>query len=191
MKLRTLHEALTAADEVRSLTEDTHNALRSALVDLALCLDSKIKWALMGGLAVGFHARPRGTQDIDIILLGEADIDVIARLTTDKFKKSRNHALTHKQTGVEVELLTPEFLKKDPELMDAVVATATQEDLGGITVPVVSRGGLVAAKLQRMSRQDAADIEAIIRAGGPVDLGGFPLSQEMLKFYKEIENDIS
>lgn len=189
MKLDGLHEAVRAADEVRSLTEGSSNVLRVALSDLASCLKGSIKWALMGGLAVGFRARPRGTQDIDVYLIGESDIDQIVALTRGKFKRHRPHALQHLSSGVEVELLTPEFLGHDPSLVSKVISTATVEDLGGVEVPVVSRGGLVAAKLNRLSRQDAADIEAIVKAGGPVDLSEYPIDQKKLAAYKQIEAD--
>ena len=191
MKLDNLHESIKIADEVRSLSEGTGNALRVALTDLASCLGNRVKWALIGGLAVGFHARPRGTQDIDIYLIGDDAIDQIAALTRDRFKKHRAHALQHLASGVEVELLTPEFLGLDLGLVSKVIATATVEDLGGIEVPVISRDGLVAAKLNRLSRQDAADIEAVIRAGGPVDLSQYPLDDKKLAAYKQIEADVS
>ena len=188
MKLKTLCDSVSAADQVRALTEDTENSLKKALTDLAIAL-RQVKWALIGGLAVGFRAQPRGTQDVDIMLMGEDALAVAAALASDKFRHNRNHALTHKETGVEVELLTPGHIKMDQAVASKIIQTAEPQQLCGTTIPVASAEGLVAAKLNRCSLQDKADIAAIIRRSGPVQLVGFPLGAAKIAAYKLIEQE--
>jgi len=187
MKLSRLFETVQKASEVVALTEGSSGSpLKEALEDLIVLTPSGIKWALVGGLAVGFHARPRGTQDVDIMLASEGEIDEIARVLGDKFKKIRPHSLEHKRTGVEIELLTPEFLKIPEAVIQNIIETSEVHN----GVPVASRSGIVAAKLFRRSYQDKADIEAIIRTGGPVDLSEFDLSPEQLSTYEQIKREV-
>jgi len=40
------------------------------------------------GLAVGYHARPRGTDDIDIIINNEDDLEKIVSITSSLFKRT-------------------------------------------------------------------------------------------------------
>ena len=179
MKLNALYESVEWADQVRSLHEGAGQALQITLLDLATCLGDRVKWVLAGGLAVGFHARPRGTNDIDIFILNDGDIDSIKTITSTKFKGNRAHAITHRSTGVEVELLSPEFLKRDPQLVGQILSSADSQTISGVQIPVVSREGLVAAKLCRMSSQDEADIIAVLKTG-PVNVDGFSLQSTHL-----------
>jgi hypothetical protein len=184
-----LENAVFWADEVRSLTENVSGALRNTLIDLASVLGDKHRWCLMGGLAAGFHSQPRGTQDVDIAVAGEAELDNLVETARNsgKFKKSRAHALVHKESGVEVELITHEHVKCDADLLSRIIDTAISVNLGGTPVPVASREGVVASKLLRGSYMDLADIQRIIESDGPVDLSGFDLSTEQLTKYNEVE----
>lgn len=195
MKLKSLYETIQIADQVRALTEGaTNNPLLTTLRDFAGCLGTEVDWVLMGGLAVGFRAQPRGTQDVDIVLLSDAQIDEVAVLCAGRFTRHRKHALEHRETGVEVELLTPEFLGLNPELVQTIIDNATEEKLGELgegTIRVASADGLIAAKLPRANRQDLADIEAIIRKQGPVDLSAYPLTAEQKATHEAIEKEFS
>ncbi|MBK7396245.1 MAG: hypothetical protein IPJ34_08080 [Myxococcales bacterium] len=37
---------------------------------LAECVAARVEFAVVGGYAVGFHARPRATKDLDLLVLG-------------------------------------------------------------------------------------------------------------------------
>ena len=87
-------------------------------------------------------------------------------------------------------MLTPVFLGADVQTINDVVATATQEPFGALHVPVISREGIVVLKLRRSSRQDLADIEAIIRKGGAVDVSAFLVTPEQLRLLRQIEREI-
>ncbi len=59
-------------------------------------------------------------------------------------------------------------------------------DIEGAPVPVVDGPHLVALKLQRASRQDQADIEAIVRSQGSFDLSGLSLTATQFQIYDSI-----
>jgi hypothetical protein len=174
-----IDKSIKVADDVRSLTRHASGMpLSEAVKDLAAALSKAgFKWALCGGLAVGVHARPRGTDDVDIIVDSEDSVEAIALLAGASFKRARAHAITHKRTGVEVELLTAAFLKVPDPIVQKALLTASHAQVGAASIPVVSREGLVAMKLARSEYQDLADIAAITRMGGPVDMSGWPITE--------------
>lgn len=193
MNLLRLDDSLAVADDVRLLVVAAAGMpLTEAVSDLAGMLSGKdVQWALCGGLAVGVHARPRGTNDVDIMVPDEMTVDRIVMLLNEKFRRTRDHAVTHRRSGVEVEILSPEFLNVDSAISKAVISSASHSQVGKSSIPVVTRAGLVASKLGRSSRQDLADIEAVIRMGGPVDLSGYPLEDEQMDVYRGILKDVS
>jgi len=184
MKLKTLYETIVAADSVRMLTESgPHTALFDALTDLDI---RGIRWALIGGLAVGFRATPRGTQDIDIALASDGDIDVLVSKLPPTFKQIRPHAVEHKPTGVEVELITPQFVKMDSELFDKILDDVTIENMNGHEIPVVSARGLIVLKLGRAKRRDLGDIEDIVTKLGPINISKYDVPPDKMALYNEI-----
>ena len=192
MRVIKLEDSLRVADSVRDLTKQASGMpLSEAVSDLALLMSvTKIKWALCGGLAVGVHARPRGTDDVDLIISDESSLDVFFMRTASKFKKTRDHAMTHKLTGVEIELLTPSFIKVNPALISKAIDTALPTPVGKSLIPVVSRKGLVALKLARGDYQDITDIVAIIRTGGEVDLTDWPLSSKETELFEKTKQGL-
>lgn len=193
MNISKLQKTLKVADDVRNLWKQAGGMpLSQAISDLANSMNgSIIKWALCGGLAVGVHARPRGTDDIDVIISGEDGIYPFMIRTVNSFKKTRDHAIIHKSTGVEVEVLTPEFLKINPAIIQSAINKSNLVSIGSVSIPVVNRDGLVALKLCRGSYQDMADIESIIRMDGEVDLSDYPLENKSLELMETIKNKIN
>lgn len=163
--------------------------LTSALEDFAKKTEN-VKWALAGGLAVGFHSRPRGTQDVDVIVKNEQDIDTIQQRANDQFKRHRSHAFEHKRTGVEVEVLTAQFLGIDQNIVENAIENSNLQQVGNLQIPVVDEAGLISMKLQRSSRQDLADIEAILRNNKDIDLSSYPLTKDQLNIFEEIRKDV-
>ncbi len=119
---------------------------------------------LIGALAAGVHSRPRTTLDVDMLFLSEAAVPE----NVPGFKRVRAHAFEHRETGVEIEVLTPEFLQMPAILVQKIFATARDG--------VASAEGVIAAKLQRASRRDQGDIEEILDAHPEITLDGWPLS---------------
>ena len=155
---------------------DTENLLR-------LLNAHAVDYVIIGASAFPAHGYLRATEDIDIFFQSETDIK---NLVMPGFKLTRAHALTHLATGVEVELLTPEFLKVDKKLIRLAISTATLRD----GIRVVSKEGLVALKLQRLSDYDIGDIKRIIRDNGPLNLSQYPLTPKQLAAYKQCEVNV-
>lgn len=135
---------------------------------------------LIGGCAVSYFTRPRSTTDVDILYLNITDIPK----EIDGFRKNRPGAFEHKQTGVEIEVLTPKSINLSDELSKKIDETKMFID----GMYVASPSGLVALKLQRLKRYDEGDIAALIETG-KVDLSGWPLSDEQLEKFNEIKEN--
>ena len=149
-----------------------------------------VNWALIGGLAVGFHSKPRGTQDIDLIVLNENDINKL-QSNLSSFKKNRSHSFEHIKTGVEIKILTAQFLGINEQIVSQALESSENQSLQGNQIPVVNKSGLIALKLQRGSRQDLADVEAILKQDTNVDVSNYPLTEEQVKILKEIQKEIN
>ena len=193
MRIIKLAESLRISDEVNGLYSTAGSMpLSSAVSDLASVMAPHgIKWALCGGLALGVHARPRGTNDVDIVLKDESEVEQFIGFASSLFKKTREHAMVHRRTGVEVECLSPQFLKINPGISSMAVDTANGSKVGNAVVPVVSREGLVAMKLCRGSDYDRGDIKSIIAFGGDVNLDGWPIDQKATDLFNSIKSELS
>ena len=145
-------------DRILSETRTIYDVVLVSSVEAALddwMKNCRLPGLLLGGCALGLYARPRVTLDVDLLYYSEADIPV----RVEGFKKIRPHAFEHLKTGVEVEVLSPSFLKLPPEVLDYLSSTSVQSG----NVRVVSLKGLVLAKLSRASRRDQGDIEDVIK----------------------------
>ena len=145
---------------------------------------SKIGGVVIGGLSIGVHARPRTTMDVDVLFLC-LPVDIRSKVL-DKFKMRRDHALTHKATGVEVEVLDARFLNLPDQLVNMVIDTAHHDPIGLL---VASVEGIIALKLQRGTPQDRADIFALISAQGVRDMSEWPLKGQQMDDYRRIVNE--
>ena len=57
---------------------------------------ANIKFCLIGGLAVGILAKPRATEDIDLlVLIGKENKEIIAKLFRDNFEVIQDHDLMY------------------------------------------------------------------------------------------------
>lgn len=199
MKILKIDKAINVADDVLFLSQRmrgvnkfaSSHPLYQALKDLAILLNGHVKWALCGGLAVGVRAKPRGTQDVDIVIANDGAIDDVVKLVQFMFRHNRLHALTHKKLGVEVDLVTPEFIKVDSSIVATAIDTATITNLGGVNVPTVTTNGLIALKLGRGSTQDIADVESVIKNNHDLDLSQYNLNEKEKKLFEEIKNRVS
>lgn len=184
-----LEDVINTIHSIVSITESIE--LKSALYDIINILDkNNIDYALIGGLALSFLTQPRATQDIDIILKSEDDLSRLKLSLDDKFKKYRSHAIEHKRTGVEIELLTPSFLNIDQSIFDIAINTAKKQKYKDGFVNVIDHNAIVALKLFRASRRDLADIEDVARKY-KIDVSDYNLDIDKLKILSEIINDIS
>lgn len=171
---------LTGNDGSRTLTESTMvSEVTQALKDW-IAVDTQ-NYVLIGGLALSYWAKPRTTQDIDLLFLSPGDIPDQAL----NFKRVRPHCFQHNDTHCEVEVLDPVFLNIPSDLTKTVYDLAVESD----GMRIASKSGLIALKLFRFSRQDQADIESLIKLGD-IDLSPYNLSQDLIVKYNTIANDI-
>ena len=192
MKITKLDKVLAVVDDVRLLTKQASGLpISESIKDLANLLSNKLPWALCGGLAVGVHSRPRGTDDIDILLLDDSVLIYIFNITSSHFKRASEHVIIHKQTGVAVDLVTPEFIKVNPSVISKAIETAKISNVGGANIPVVTREGLVALKLNRGDYMDLADIQSVIKNGGKVDVSNYSLTDAQKQVLEKIEKEIN
>ena len=189
---KTFTESVQVADSVRSLFENASpSALNIALKDVAKVL-ADTDYALIGGLAIGYHTRPRGTDDVDILLLSEEHVLAVHDLLQKSglFKRARAHAEIHKETGVEIELLSPSFIKQPHALVKSAIDNSIQVEFGGSVVNVATAKHILALKLDRFSSKDKADIQDFIRIG-ITDVSDLITDKKYLDRFEQMKYDVS
>ena len=159
MKLRDLKKMIDINDGSRTLLESIIvPELISVLKDLKT---EKVGGVLIGGLALSYYVKPRYTSDIDLLFFSEDDIPS----EIEGFKHNREHAFTHKETHVEVEVVTPKYLSIPNDIVKFVTDNAKIVD----GIKIASKEGLILLKLQRKSLQDLADIEHLLKTGADLN----------------------
>jgi len=175
-KLRDILKMNSINDGTRSLFESI--AIPEVGAALKKWKDSSINnCVLIGGCAVSYYTKPRGTTDVDMLFLSQSDIPD----NVDGFKKTRSGAFQHNTTHVEVEIISPEKINLSKKIVDKVFQTSHKID--GINV--ASPSALVALKLHRMMRYDEGDIVGLAETG-KVNLDGWFLTKEQLEVYDNI-----
>jgi hypothetical protein len=128
-----------------------------------------IPYALVGGIALSFHAEPRYTKDIDLLLVAEALPPLKSALRTLGFTveadpwtfKSTNLTL-HRLTKFQgADFLTVDLLVGNEERHRRIVDGALIEDTEFGKVRIATREDLIWMKRLRSSQQDLADIEQL------------------------------
>jgi hypothetical protein len=129
-----------------------------------------VECAVCGGLAVAIHARPRATQDVDL-LVADADLERAKEVARRLGYVIEAGPLLLRPGVVEIHRLS----KPDPESgdllsLDLMRVTPPLAEIwqGRVRVawehgviPVVSRSGLIALKRLRASGQDLDDIRLL------------------------------
>lgn len=152
-------------------TDDQRDPLSSALDDLVEVLArAGIAYALIGGLATGFRARPRYTKDIDLLVdvpqvalpalldrLHDRGFTFDARQVIEEF--TRHHMAVVWRDGVRVDMLKPVLPAYRHVLERAVI-----EPGPATPIRVATAEGLILLKLLAFRLQDQTDIEALVAA---------------------------
>lgn len=137
---------------------------------------------LVGGMAFSYYAKPRYTEDVDVLFISKNKIPK----NVDGFKRHREHAFEHKKTGVEIELLVSGHIPVPVEIIKKVIDTANLVD----GIKIASPSGLVAMKLYRASYQDKSDIIQLINSCN-VNISSFPLDEEQYNLYNQLNKEAS
>lgn len=172
-----------------------NDTVRKAFVDFVK-LNKNKDVALIGGLAIGAWTRSRNTDDIDLVVLSEEDIDSIEKNISTKFKRTRTHAFEHRTYGVEIEIITPDFVKESKELIKNAIQHSKKDDINGNEIKVITPKYLIALKLGRAintknpkSLIDKFDIRNLIQIYGKIDLSDLNLSKEKIDLYNSLEKE--
>lgn len=163
-------------------------SLEAALRGAAEALGAaRLRWAVVGGLAVSARAEPRTTRDVDLAVAVEGDgeaesalyklqghgfsvVSVVEQTARNCLATARLRSADPRIRGIFVDLL---FASSgiEPELVDAAEVI---EIVPGLSVPVARTGHLIALKaLARNDRdrpQDFDDIRALLREATAGDL---------------------
>ena len=149
-------------------------------------------WTLIGGLAVGFRSEPRGTQDVDLLIVGDLESVAAEMARSGLFKRARPHAMEHRETGIEVEILTHDFIGQPQSLVAAACRDSEWVQVTDFQIPVARPRYLMALKLKRAlgrgmkATQDRADILRLLEVHGPQDLSDLPLDDNQIALYAQL-----
>lgn len=183
------------ADELKEILEEVNdinnflrpnktasNPLEKALNDFLEEFGDK-DFVLIGALALNSHLKsPRATSDIDLLFKSESDISKQI-LVSEKFRRTRSHALEHKETGVEIELLTPEFLGVDKAIVLEIINKAKNR--------IAQSEDLLKLKIESGRFQDIADIVRLVRDNSELleTLKSLPESKIKKNILEELEKE--
>ena len=152
-------------------------ALRRAVADLDAL---KIRWALVGGLAVSVRAVPRFTKDLDfaVAVAGDPEAeDVVHRPGGRGYRPVGllEQEYVERMSGVRLERggsdVVMDLLFASSGIESEVVAAATRlKVLPQLTAPVATTGHLIALKVLAGRNQDLTDLEALLPAASAADL---------------------
>lgn len=157
-------------------------------VQVALLAWSKlgIKSVLIGGLALSLYAKPRMTEDVDLLFLHDEDVPN----AVPGFKQKSPHTLQEDVTHVMLECVTSRTVPIPQELVERVFKTAIMSE----GMLVASREGLIALKLYgadlpKRRLNDLADIARIVTP--EADMSGWDLSPDHLSAFKLIQQEMA
>lgn len=156
---------------------------------IALLNKHKVKYLVIGGYAVGYHAQARATKDLDILILpaprnAQAVFSALqefgAPLRTKSDAQDADRFAAHRGlTARDFEDENSWFMMGTPPVAVDILAkipgvvfnaawkrrvTVKLDEQQGITAHVISREDLIAAKLASGRPQDLADVQAIQHA---------------------------
>jgi len=133
-------------------------------------------YILIGGLAYAFHARPRYTDDVDVLFLDDSSIPV----SVAGFSRQPSGDFIDDETGVAVNVHTARSIGVPRGIVDKVTDTATIRD----GVRYASLAGMVALKLSATDNRKRrlgclAEILNMISESpfDPAAMDDWPLSQ--------------
>jgi predicted nucleotidyltransferase len=152
--------------------------LTAGLAEIAGCLKRRgIQYALIGALAAAYHARPRYTQDVDLLLavpqlslpplleeLRDKGFDLDVEATIRAWNHEHMAVFTFR--GVQIDWLKPVL-----PVFQHVVDRAQEQVLHGTSIRIAAPEGLIILKLLAFRQQDQLDIQNLLAAGqGELDL---------------------
>jgi len=145
-----------------------------------------VRWAVVGGLALGVRAEPRQTRDVDlaIVVSGDRQAEELVRQLVDRGFRylDEGPVIEHKEAKrLAAVRLQPPTSEGSPVVVDLlfhssgieeeVVAAADEvEVLPGLRLRVATRGHLIALKVLAGRPQDVADTDNLLRLASLDDI---------------------
>ena len=126
-----------------------------------------VKYLVVGGYAVSFHAQPRATKDIDLLIQAAADnakavYAALAKFGAQDFTQ-RGKFFRMGREPVAVDILTEidgvDFDRAWEKRVEGVIDMAS-----GLRAYFISGADLMAAKIAAGRPQDVADVDALRKA---------------------------
>lgn len=159
------------------MASPVESALRRAVADLDAL---KVRWALIGGLAVSIRSVPRFTKDLDFAIAvandSEAE-DVVHQLRGRGYQPVEvlEQEYVERLSGVRLERSSSDvivdLLFASSGIENEVVTSSTRlEVLPQLSVPVATTGHLIALKTLAGRNQDLTDLGSLIPAASTEDL---------------------
>lgn len=152
-------------------------AFRRAVADLSAL---KVRWALIGGLAISIRSVPRFTKDLDFAVAVASDSeaeDVVHRLGGRGYRPIEvlEQEYVQRLSGVRLEHggsdVIVDLLFASSGIENEVVGSATRlEVLPRLSAPVATTGHLIALKILAGRNQDLTDLGMLIPGASAQDL---------------------
>lgn len=146
---------------------DLHPDFRDLLAEF---VRERVSFVVLGGYAIGHHATPRATKDLDLLVSGAPDNLARVAVALERFGAPPN-VVAAVRTLAPSEIV---YLGAEPVRVDimrradgleeeAVIARAVTVDLGGLAVPVIALDDLIVNKRASGRPRDLADVEMLER----------------------------
>ena len=146
---------------------DLHPDFRDLLAEF---VRSAVSFAILGGYAVGHHAKPRATKDLDLLVSGEGDnLERLGAALAAFGAPGNVVAAARAMSPTDVVFLgvppvRVDILRTaDGIETEAVLARSETVDLSGLSVRVVALADLIANKRAAGRPQDLADVALLER----------------------------
>jgi len=136
--------------------------------------EAKIKFCLIGGLAVGILAKPRATEDIDLlVLIDKEDKEILASLLRNNFEVIQDHDLmVFKQATIwrivvkdaftnDNGLVIIDLVFADNEIYKKAVLDVISIQIDEVDIPIVKPENLIKIKKLSNRPRDLLDIQEI------------------------------
>jgi hypothetical protein len=149
---------------------DLHPDFKDLLAEFAR---SEVKYAVLGGYAVGYHAKPRATKDLDLLVSGLGDNLLRVAVALSAFGAPAHVVEAAQNMGpTEIVYLGVPPLRIDilrsADGIDAerAIESATFTELGELSIPVIGLDDLIANKRAAGRPQDLADVALLEKVRG-------------------------
>jgi len=146
---------------------DLHPDFRDLLAEF---VRARVSFVVLGGYAVGHHAKPRATKDLDVLVSGAGDnLERVGR-ALEAFGAPPNVVLAARNLQptevvyLGVEPVRIDILRTADGIdTEAVIPRHVEAKLGDLVVPVIALDDLIANKRAAGRPQDLADVALLER----------------------------